>query len=104
MHDKFIGRWRVTDADDCFVYNGVITVGRDGRGEFEFESMHATMTCEYGQFIMHFDWDGNCEGDDLHGNGWIELDEADPTLAEMCVAISGSDEFEFSIRKKDTLA
>ena len=82
---QLIGRWRIVEADIWdrdyldLVEPAYIVFGEDGRGEFAFGVVNATMVLEYGKTVLFFDWDGFDEGDEICGSGSAELED-DGTL------------------------
>lgn len=78
---QLIGMWRIVEADlwDCdyldLVEPACITFDEDGRGEFAFGVVNATMELEYASRIVFFTWDGFDEGDAISGSGSAELDD-----------------------------
>lgn len=55
------------------------TFDDDGRGEFAFGVVNATMELEYAKRIVFFTWAGFDEGDEVAGSGSAELGD-DGTL------------------------
>jgi len=50
-----------------------MTFAKNGRGEFAFGVVNATMELGYGQRIVFFNWTGFDEGDEICGSGSAEL-------------------------------
>ena len=77
---QLIGRWRIVEADLWdrdyldLVEPANITFGQNGRGEFAFGVVNATMELEYAKRIVFFTWTGFDEGDEISGSGSAELD------------------------------
>ena len=77
---QLIGRWRIVEADLWdrdyldLVEPAYMTFNKDGRGEFAFGAMNATMELEYARRIVFFTWAGFDEGDEMTGSGSAELD------------------------------
>jgi hypothetical protein len=82
---QLIGRWRIVEADLWdrdyldLVEPAYVTFDEDGRGEFAFGVVNATMELEYARRIVFFNWAGFDEGDEVTGSGSAELDD-DGTL------------------------
>ena len=78
---QLIGRWRIVEADLWdrdyldLVVPAYMTFNEDGRGEFAFGAVNATMELEYASRIVFFTWVGFDEGDEVSGSGSAELDE-----------------------------
>jgi hypothetical protein len=82
---ELIGRWRIVQADLWdrdyldLVEPAYIGFGKNGRGEFAFGAVNATLELGYGQRIVFFNWTGFDEGDEICGSGSAEL-ENDGTI------------------------
>jgi hypothetical protein len=78
---QLLGRWRIVEADLWdrdyldLVAPAYIAFGANGRGEFAFGAVHATMDLEYGRGIVFFTWAGFDEMDEVNGSGSAELDD-----------------------------
>jgi hypothetical protein len=78
---ELIGRWRIVEADLWdrdyldLVEPAYATFNDDGRGEFAFGAVSATMELEYARRIVFFSWAGFDEGDEVTGSGSAELDD-----------------------------
>jgi len=78
---ELIGRWRIVEADLWdrdyldLVEPAYMTFAKNGRGEFAFGVVNATMELAYGQRIVFFNWTGFDEGDEICGSGSAELDD-----------------------------
>ena len=78
---ELIGRWRIVEADLWdrdyldLVEPAYIAFGKNGRGEFAFGAVDATMELGYGQRIVFFDWTGFDEGDEIRGSGSAQLED-----------------------------
>src|SRR5262249_33017458 len=76
---QLIGRWRIFEADIWdrdyldLVEPASLTIGKNGRGEFAFGVVKATMELEYSRSIAFFRWSGFDEGDEISGEGSAEL-------------------------------
>src|SRR3984893_19295065 len=72
---QLIGRWRIVQADLWdrdyldLVEPAYISFGKNGRGEFAFGAVNATLELGYGQRIVFFNWTGVDEGDEICGSG-----------------------------------
>ena len=72
---ELIGRWRIVEADLWerdyldLVEQAYMSFARNGRGEFAFGAVDATMELAYGQRIVFFNWTGFDEGDQVCGLG-----------------------------------
>jgi hypothetical protein len=78
---EVIGRWRIVEADLWdrdyldLVEPAYMTFAKNGRGEFAFGVVNATMELAYGQRIVFFNWTGFDEGDEICGSGSAELED-----------------------------
>jgi hypothetical protein len=78
---ELIGRWRIVEADLWdrdyldLVEPAYMSFGSDGRGEFAFGVVNASMDLEYGIRIVFFTWAGFDEGDKVCGSGSAELED-----------------------------
>jgi hypothetical protein len=78
---RLTGRWRIVEADlwDSdyldLVEPAYLEIGKDGRGEFAFGAINATVELEYGRSIVFFRWSGFDEGDEVSGSGSAELQD-----------------------------
>jgi hypothetical protein len=78
---QLIGRWRIVAADPWgrdyldLVEPAYLTINKNGRGEFAFGAVNATMELEYAKSIVFFTWTGFDEGDEISGSGSAELDD-----------------------------
>ena len=105
MNKTFVGKWKIVEMDEYdqdyvdLVEPGFIAFDDRGRGEFMFGVVNGGMMCGHGQSLVHFTWEGSDEGDDVHGDGWAELDEDSAGTLTGCIAFSGGDESEFKASK-----
>ena len=71
---ELIGRWRIVEADLWdrdyldLVEPAYMAFAKNGRGEFAFGAVNATMELGYGQRIVFFNWTGFDEGDEICGS------------------------------------
>jgi len=78
---ELLGRWRIVEADLWdrdyldLVEPAYMTFAKNGRGEFAFGVVNATMELGYGQRIVFFNWTGFDEGDEICGSGSAELED-----------------------------
>jgi hypothetical protein len=78
---QLVGRWRIVEADlwdrDYLDLDGPahLAINKNGRGEFAFGCVNATMELEYTAQIVFFTWDGFDEGDQISGSGSAELND-----------------------------
>ena len=78
---ELLGRWRIVEADPWdgdyldLVEPAYMTFANNGRGEFAFGVVNATMELGYGQPIVFFNWTGSDEGDEICGSGSTELED-----------------------------
>ena len=78
---QLIGRWRIVEADLWdgdyldLVEPAYMTFNKNGRGEFAFGAVNATMELEYSHRVVFFTWIGFDEGDEMTGSGSAELDD-----------------------------
>ena len=76
---QLLGRWRIIEADTWdrdyldLVHPARIVFGKNGRGEFAFGAMQATMELQYAPRIIFFNWTGFDEGDQISGCGSADL-------------------------------
>jgi hypothetical protein len=77
------GRWRIVEMDmwdqDAIdlVRPGFIEFDEDGTGQFGFIAVRGWMDCRPterdGQPCAEFSWEGEDEGDQVCGRGWVAL-------------------------------
>jgi len=78
---ELIGRWRIVEADLWdrdyldLVEPAYMTFAKNGRGEFAFGAINATMELRYGQRIVFFNWTDFDEGNETWGSGSAELED-----------------------------
>jgi hypothetical protein len=78
---QLLGRWRIVEADLWdrdyldLVEPAYMIFNEDGRGEFAFGAVNATMELEYARRMVFFNWAGFDEGDEVTGSGSAELDD-----------------------------
>ena len=95
---QLLGKWRIIEADiwDCdyldLVQPAYIVFGKDGRGEFAFGAVEATLELEYAPRIVFFNWTGFDEGDEVSGSGSAELTEDDDTILEIELSFHNGDD------------
>ena len=80
---KLAGRWRIIEMDRWerpgidLLEPGFISFSRGLHGEFAFIAVHGWMDCSLlerdGRPGVEFTWEGNDEGDPVHGRGWAVL-------------------------------
>jgi hypothetical protein len=86
---QLLGKWRIIEADtwDCdyldLVQPAYIVFGKNGRGEFAFGAIEATLELEYAPRIVFFNWTGFDEGDEVSGSGSAELTEDDDSIRQI---------------------
>ena len=84
-----VGRWRIVEADLWdrdyldLVEPAYIAFDENGRGEFAFGVVNATMDIEYGRRIVFFTWSGFDEMDEVGGTGSAELEDDDTLEIEI---------------------
>ena len=67
-----------------------IVFGKNGRGEFAFGAMQATMELKYAPRIIFFNWTGFDEGDHISGCGSADL--ADDGTIEIELSFHNGDD------------
>ena len=78
---ELIGRWRIVEADLWdrdyldLVEPAYMTFAKNGRGEFTFGVVNATMELGYGRRTVLFNWTGFDEGDEICGSSSAELED-----------------------------
>jgi hypothetical protein len=78
---QLIGRWRIVEADLWdrdyldLVEPAYIAFARNGRGEFAFGAVNATVELEYASRIVFFRSSGFDEGHEIAGSGSAELND-----------------------------
>ena len=76
-----IGKWRITamelwEAEFIDLLGpGHIVFDAEGSGSFAFGAVEASLDCSHGPTSIHFSWHGSDEGDQVHGDGFAELEE-----------------------------
>ena len=69
-------RGRLWDRDYLdLVEPAYMAFAKNGRGEFAFGAVNATMELGYGRRIVSFNWMGFDEGDEICGSGSAELED-----------------------------
>ncbi len=105
MNKNFIGKWKITemelwDSDYIdLVEPGFISFDDAGHGEFMFGVVNGFMSCGHGENIVHFKWEGDSEGDEVRGEGWVELDEGSTDALSGSIEFWDADESEFKAQK-----
>jgi hypothetical protein len=100
---QLIGKWRIIEADLWdrdhldLVQPAYMTFYKDGRGEFAFGAVNATMELEYAGRIVFFTWAGFDEGDEMTGSGSAELD--DDGTVEIELSFDGGDDAVLKARR-----
>lgn len=77
------GRWRIVEMDTWdreaidLIEPGFIEFADDGTGEFGFIAVRGWLDCRTsergGRTAVEFSWDGDDEGDQVSGRGWVVL-------------------------------
>ena len=86
---ELIGRWRIVEADLWdrdyldLVEPAYMTFAKNGRGEFAFGVVNATMELEYARRLVFFKWAGFDEGDEVSGSGSAELGDGGTVEIEL---------------------
>ena len=76
---QLVGRWRIIQADLWerdfldLVGPAMLTIRADGHGEIAFGAMQAGLNIAYAPAMVHFDWAGFDEMDEVTGTGSAEL-------------------------------
>jgi hypothetical protein len=95
----FLGRWRIVETDlwdsDYLDMLGPahIVFQADGRGEFAFGCVNATMDCDHAGRTVFFTWTGFDENDEVSGEGSAELGDGDTLDGE--ISFHNGDEAQF---------
>jgi len=79
--EEFVGRWRITAMDMWdqdyvdLVEPGFFEFGSDGMGSFVFGAVRGWVDARMADrgSRLEYSWQGDCEGDDMCGRGWFEL-------------------------------
>ena len=93
---QLLRKWRIIEADIWdrdyldLVQPAYIEFGKNGRGEFAFGAMEATMELEYASRIVFFNWTGFDEGDEMSGSGSADLRD-DGRLEIQLAFLNGDD-------------
>ena len=98
MNSAFIGKWKITEmelADEP----GFVKFGDDGSGELECGAVYFRMDCGYGQTTTHFKFEGDVDGHEVFGEGWVELDENNVDIMTGSIEFWNGDESEFKARR-----
>ena len=101
---QLIGRWRIFAADIWdhdyldLVEPAYLKIGENGRGEFAFGVVNATMALEYSRSIVFFRWSGSDEGDEVSGEGSAELQ--DDGTAEIELSFDAGDDAVLKARRE----
>jgi len=103
-HCELIGRWRIEESDlwdrAYLDLDGPASIDfqANGRGEFAFGCVNATMELEYSRRIVFFTWEGFDEGDEVSGSGSAEL--GDDGVLEIELSFRGGDEAILKARRE----
>ena len=108
VDSAFIGRWRITymglwDQDFIdFVVEGFIRFNKQGRGEFQFGTVHGFLTFQSGKheskYRLLFKWEGSVEDNSATGRGWAEIDG---DFLHGHIYIDGNEDSSFKAQRKD---
>ena len=99
----FEGRWRITEMDVWdndyldLVEPAHIAFDRQGRGQFVFGAVQATLDCRYAPDSVDFTWQGFDEMDPVCGDGDAELEEDGSLVGE--IRYHNGDESAFKARR-----
>ena len=102
---QLLGKWRIIEADtwDCdyldLAQPAYIVFGKNGRGEFAFGAIEATLELEYAPRIVFFNWTGFDEGDEVSGSGSAALTEDDDTILEIELSVHNGDDAVLKARR-----
>lgn len=79
----YVGKWRIIEMDQWdqefvdLVVTGHVTIGKDGRGSFQFGAVEGQMDCHIqknnAEEQIEFTWDGSDECDPVSGRGWVRV-------------------------------
>jgi hypothetical protein len=101
---ELIGRWRIVEADQWdrdyldLVEPAYIQIGNDGWVEFAFGVVTASGALEYSRAIVFFRWTGSDEGDEISGDGSVELQ--DDGTAEVMLSFDNGDDAVLTARRE----
>jgi hypothetical protein len=80
---KYEGTWHITEMETWgneylnMEVQAYIRIRRDGGGEFQFGLVSGQLDGDVVQTVggdrFEFTWDGNDEGDEASGSGWLEM-------------------------------
>lgn len=93
---ELIGRWRIVESDQWdrdyldLADPAYIQIGDDGQVEFAFGVVTASGELEYSRTIVFFRWAGSDEGDEISGDGSVELQ--DDGTAEIMLSFNNGDD------------
>ena len=102
---QLLGKWRIIEADTWdrdyldLVQPAHIVFARNGRGEFAFGAVEATLELEYAPRIVFFNWTGFDEGDEVSGSGSAGLTEDDDTILEIDLSLHNGDDATLKARR-----
>jgi hypothetical protein len=100
---RLLGKWRIIDADIWdrayldLVQPAYMEFRKNGRGEFAFGAMQATMELEYAPRTIFFSWAGFDEGDEMSGSGSADLQ--DDSTIEIDLAFHNGDDAVLKARR-----
>lgn len=98
-----LGRWRIVemsmfDSDYIdLVEPGFIAFDPRGQGEFAFGAVTASLDLWYAPSSIDFTWRGDDEGDDVFGDGSVEMDDDGGLIGD--IRFGDGDETEFRARR-----
>jgi hypothetical protein len=86
---KLKGKWRIVEMEAFdedypdLAEPAYIEIDERGLGEMAFGALTAALDCAYTQSGFDFTWDGSDEGDQVSGDGWVELQPDRSLLGEI---------------------
>lgn len=76
-----LGKWRITEMELWgrdfldLVEPAYLSFDKQGGGEFVFGCVYGSLDSAYARESIHFTWYGSDEKDEVHGDGYAELED-----------------------------
>ena len=83
------GKWRIVEAELSdrayldLVEPAFIIIDDQGNGEMAYGVLTAALDCAYTPSSVDFSWNGADEGDQVCGDGWVELQDDGSLIGEI---------------------
>jgi hypothetical protein len=104
MAHPLTGKWRITEMDFWDVEDfelcgpAFLEIFEDGTGNLSFIAVTGALEFAFSEAGADFSFDGDDEGNDTAGSGWLELQE-DGTVHGFLEFEDGGDSSDFKVRR-----